>query len=109
MKGLWFRYGPGGQFVAEDTPSLNGNHGIGVGDGFHDYLIAGFVSCNHTGVLPAGVRIDKAQLSLRVSRVFGANPFVSKATIALDAVRSFARAFPVTNLFLSTPYWDMQM
>ena len=54
VKGLYMNGIPRGQFLAEDTSVDDGVNGIGVGDGFHDYLIAGFVACNHQGVLPVG-------------------------------------------------------
>ena len=92
VKGLYFSVGvSGGQYVGVDTSSSAGMNGIGVGDGYHDYLVAGFVSCNHTGIVPKGRTVVSAQLVLQTSRVFGNNPFSGPkpaATITLDMVRT---------------------
>ena len=98
VKGLYFSVGvSGGQYVGVDTSSSAGMNGIGVGDGYHDYLVAGFVSCNHTGIVPKGRTVVSAQLVLQTSRVFGNNPFSGPkpaATITLDMVRTHFPTWP---------------
>jgi hypothetical protein len=48
VKGLLYGSVARGQFPGEDARYEAGMHGIRVGDGYHDYLLAGFVSCNHS-------------------------------------------------------------
>ncbi len=75
--------------MGEDSTADGGKNGIRSGDGFHDYLIAGFVSCNHTGLIPVGKTIATAQLRMRPSRVFGTNPFTTMgARLVTDMVCS---------------------
>jgi hypothetical protein len=58
-------------------------------DGFHNYLLAGFVSCNHQGVVPEGRTILGAQLRLRANRIFGDNPFIGgNVVLRTDMVRA---------------------
>ena len=110
VKGIYYPYGAAGQFVADDTASARGVNGISVGDGFHNYLIAGFVSCNHSTTLPAGHTVQSARLSLRTSRVFGFNPFYtgSGISMALDMVGVRALALPaVPRLHALVYVWDV--
>ena len=95
MKGRFLSNGPRGEFNGDDPQLNDGANGIRVGDGFHDYLLAGFVSCNHVGVLPPNRRVLKARLRLHVSRVFGENKFCApdpQAFIRVDMVRELQRA-----------------
>jgi hypothetical protein len=49
---------------------------------YHDYLLAGFTSCNHQGLIPNDRTILSASIHLHPSRIFGVNPFVN-GTVAL--------------------------
>ncbi len=68
-----------------------GRDGLRIGDGYHDYVLATFVSCRTTA-LPPGARVTAAVLSLRTSRVYGKNPFTASgccgAGLQVDMVRS---------------------
>ncbi len=88
VKGLATSSGQSGQFVGDDPTSTAGVNAIRIGDGFHDYLLAAFVSCNHSGVIPPGRAIQAAQLRLRPSRIYGSNPFlISNLVLVVDMVR----------------------
>ena len=52
VKGVPVLRGGGGlgTFVGEESRLDNGANGIRVGDGNHDYLIVGIVSCNHANL-----------------------------------------------------------
>ena len=78
-----------GGFVGE-APGPSGANGINIGDGFHDYLLAGFVSCYHNNIIPKGRQILNAQLKLRGNSVFGVNPLVIDGTLQMrvDMVRA---------------------
>ncbi len=45
--------------------------GIRVGDGYHNYLVVGMVSCNHSNAVPPNRQIIGAELQLTASRVYG--------------------------------------
>ena len=83
-----------GQFVGYDSDWQSGVNGIEVGDGYHNYLVVGIVSCNCKGVVQAGRAIKGMALSLKTSRVYGRNPFTSFATrLYTDMVRVNRRSW----------------
>lgn len=85
-----------GMYLAAKSDSGSpepGRNGLRIGDGFHDYILASFVSCN-TDAIPAGARVTEAVLTLRTSRVYGGNPFLQGgccggATIQVDMSPAF--------------------
>ena len=80
IKGLYSNSVTGagfGQFVGYDSDWQGGVNGIEVGDGYHNYLVVGIVSCNCAGLIDPGRRITAAALSLKTSRVYGKNPFTA--------------------------------
>jgi hypothetical protein len=77
VKGLFSGNTATGNFVGEEADP-GGKNGIRLGDGYHNYLLAGFVSCNHNGMIPADRQVLGAQLVLRSSRIFGSDPFLIK-------------------------------
>ena len=77
------------QYIGEASSAHDGANGIAVGDGYHNYLLAGFVSCTHGGIIPGNRTVLSAQLRLRTSRVFGPNPFTSYGVkLQVDMVRA---------------------
>jgi hypothetical protein len=55
---------------------------------FHNYLLAGFVSCYHNNIVPPTRDILGAELVLRGSRVYGITPFLNGSCITqVDMVR----------------------
>ena len=91
IKGLYSNPGSGaafGQFVGEDSDWNGGVNGVEVGDGYHNYLIVGIVSCNCRGLIDPSRKIRAASLSLKTSRVYGKNPFSSlNVKLSMDMVR----------------------
>ena len=89
IKGIETSASQRGGYIGE-APAPTGAQGINVGDGFHDYLLAGFVSCNHNNIIPRGRVVTGAHLKLRASDVFGVNPMVASGQVKLrvDMVRA---------------------
>jgi hypothetical protein len=82
-----------GQYIGLDSESGGGVNGIRVGDGYHNYLVAGFVSCSCTGLLEPGRTVAAATLRLKTSRVYGLNPFTAFSTrLKTDMVRPASAA-----------------
>ena len=66
-----------------EAPNADGSNEIEFGDGYHNYLLAGFVSCYHNNIIPAGRKVLGAQLNLKANRIFGGNPFSVDPTVTL--------------------------
>ncbi len=84
-----------GMYLSADGDTVGdeatlGRHGLRIGDGFHNYILASFVSCLTNGI-PRSAVLTGAVLTLHTSRVFGENPFVlggcCEAKIQVDMVR----------------------
>ena len=86
-----------GVYLSADTEGgidrVAGRHALRIGDGYHDYILASFVSCM-TDAIPPGATVVGAALTLHTSRVYGMNPFnAGDATIKVDVVRAlFSKA-----------------
>jgi hypothetical protein len=66
------RLGQGyGQYVGLDSEGLEGKNAVRVGDGYHDYLNVGIVSCSCLGLVAPGQTVLAASMRMRPSRVFG--------------------------------------
>ena len=64
------------EWCLRDRTAQGGVNGIEVGDGYHDYLVAGIVSCNCKGLVDTAThRVTGATLTLTTSRFYGSNPF----------------------------------
>jgi hypothetical protein len=94
-----------GMYLTSDS-TIPGRHGLRVGDGFHDYIMFSFVSCL-TNNIPRGAYVTGAVLTLRTSRVVGANPVEEfgccQTRFSVDMVGGSTNALPPPSALAPLP------